>query len=133
MAEVIARPQYINTDAAAILGRLLGDYDYGDGRKEKDPAYMTFFAREANLPLKSHGLWWLSQFRRWGMVDGSVDYRRVVDQVHRPDLYRQAAGDLGLTVSAADEKPETLFDGVVFDPKAPEAYAKQFPVNNLIA
>ena len=68
MAEVVSRPQYINTQKEIILGRMLGDYDYGDGRKEKDPNYMTFFVRNTNFPWKSHGVWWLSQFRRWGMV-----------------------------------------------------------------
>src|SRR2546423_7955236 len=65
MAEVVSRPQYINTQKEVILGRMLGDYDYGDGRKEKDPNYMTFFVRNTNFPWKSHGVWWLSQFRRW--------------------------------------------------------------------
>ena len=35
---------------------MLGDYDYGDGRKEKDKYYMTFFDRQTNFPLKSHGV-----------------------------------------------------------------------------
>ena len=29
---------------------MLGDYDYGDGRKEKDKYYMTFFDRQTNFP-----------------------------------------------------------------------------------
>ena len=33
MAEVVSQPQYINCPKEIILGRLLGDYDYGDGRK----------------------------------------------------------------------------------------------------
>jgi nitrate/nitrite transport system substrate-binding protein len=38
VAEVVARPQYINTQKEVILGRLLGQYDYGDGRPiEQDP------------------------------------------------------------------------------------------------
>ena len=28
---------------AVILGRMLGDYDFGDGRKKKDESYMIFF------------------------------------------------------------------------------------------
>src|SRR5206468_3860618 len=45
MAEVVSQPQYINTTREVILGRMLGEYDYGDGRKEKDRYYMTFFDR----------------------------------------------------------------------------------------
>src|SRR5882762_6230401 len=55
MAEVVSKPQYINTQKEVILGRMLGDYDYGDGRREKDKYYMTFFDRQTNFPLKSHG------------------------------------------------------------------------------
>src|SRR5947207_3001789 len=41
-AEVISRPTYINCPPELILGRLLGKYDYGDGRKEQDPNYMIY-------------------------------------------------------------------------------------------
>ena len=78
------KPQYINTQKEVILGRMLGDYDYGDGRKEKDPNYMIFFDRNTNFPWKSHGIWWLTQFRRWGMVKGAPDYTGIVNKVHPP-------------------------------------------------
>jgi nitrate/nitrite transport system substrate-binding protein len=132
VAEVVARPQYINTQKEVILGRLLGDYDYGDGRKEKDPNYMTFFDRNTNFPWKSHGIWWLSQFRRWGMVKGPQDYKGIVDKVHRPDIYREAAKEMGISVPKEDLKKEMLFDGVEFDPAKPEEYAKKFAVNNIV-
>ena len=49
-AEVIARPTYINCPPAIILERLLGKYDYGDGRVEQDPNYMIFSQRNCNYP-----------------------------------------------------------------------------------
>jgi nitrate/nitrite transport system substrate-binding protein len=131
MAEVVSRPQYINTQKEVILGRMLGDYDYGDGRKEKDPNYMTFFVRNTNFPWKSHGVWWLSQFRRWGMVKEAPDYKGLVNQVLRPDLQREVAKELGIATPKEDMKKETLFDGVEFDPSKPEEYAKKFPINSI--
>jgi nitrate/nitrite transport system substrate-binding protein len=133
LAQVVSRPEYINTAPESILGRLVGDYDYGDGRTEKDPYYMTFFARDTTFPLKSHGVWWLSQFRRWGMIGPDIDYRATVDRVHRPDLWRAAAKGLGLPAPAEDSKTETLFDGVAFDPRDPERYALAFPVHSRTA
>jgi nitrate/nitrite transport system substrate-binding protein len=133
VAEVVSRPQYINVPKEIILGRLLGEYEHGDGRTEKDPLYMTFFDRQTNFPWKSHGLWWITQFRRWGMVGGDVDYRGIVDTVNRPDLYRAVAKDLGVEAPTADVKAETLFDGVAFDPAEPERYARAFAVSNLLA
>jgi nitrate/nitrite transport system substrate-binding protein len=132
LAEVVAQPQYINCPKEIILGRLLGDYDYGDGRREKDPYYMIFFERHANFPLKSHGVWWLTQFRRWGMVKEPPDYRAVVDRVHRPDLFREVARELGVETPREDMKKETLWDGVTFDPAEPERYARGFAVHSIV-
>jgi nitrate/nitrite transport system substrate-binding protein len=131
MVEVVSQPQYINTTKEVILGRLLGDYDYGDGRKEKDKLYMTFFDRQTNFPLKSHGVWWLSQFRRWGMAKEPPDYKAIVDRVHRPDLYREVAKEMSVEAPREDMKKETFWDGVVFDPADPEKYAKSFPIHSM--
>ena len=131
MAEVVSQPQYINCPKEIILGRLLGDIDYGDGRKEKDKLYMTFFDRHTNFPLKSHGVWWLTQFRRWGMVKEAPDYKGIVDRVHRPDIFREVAKDLGVETPREDMKKETFFDGITFDPADPEKYAKSFAVHTM--
>ncbi|HZE36204.1 MAG TPA: CmpA/NrtA family ABC transporter substrate-binding protein [Candidatus Eisenbacteria bacterium] len=131
LAETVAQPQYVNTTKEIILGRLLGDYDYGDGRKEKDKHYMTFYDRSTNFPQKSHGVWWLTQFRRWGMVKEAPDYKGIVDRVHRSDIYREVAKEMGIEAPREDMKKETLFDGVVFDPAKPEEYAKGFAVHTM--
>src|SRR5437762_505352 len=131
MAEVVGQPQYVNAAKETILGRMLGDYDYGDGRKEKDKYYMTFFDRQTNFPVKSHGVWWLTQFRRWGMVKETPDYKGLVDRVHRPDIYRDVAKEMSIEVPREDMKKETLFDGVPFDPAEPEKYVKAFAVNTM--
>jgi nitrate/nitrite transport system substrate-binding protein len=134
VAEIVSRPSYINCPKEIILGRLLGKYDHGDGQGEhEDKDYMRFYERGVNLPWKSHGVWWLSQFRRWGMVKGAPDYKQIVDRVHRPDLYRDVAKELGVAVPADDFKAETLFDGIPFDPTKPEEYANAFAVKNLVA
>ena len=72
--EIVSRPTYINCDKNVIQGRLLGDYDYGDGRKKKDDYYMIFSQRNCNYPQPKFCNWWLTQFRRWGMFTGAPDY-----------------------------------------------------------
>src|SRR6188474_2202443 len=42
VADVVSQATYINCPKEIILARLLGDYDFGDGRKKKDPYYMNF-------------------------------------------------------------------------------------------
>ena len=132
MAEVVGQPQYVNAAKEVILGRMLGDYDYGDGRKEKDKFYMSFFDRQTNFPMKSHGTWWLTQFRRWGMVKEAPDYKGIVDRVHRPDIFREVARQMGIETPRTDAQKETFFDGGVFDPASdPEKYAKGFAVHSM--
>jgi nitrate/nitrite transport system substrate-binding protein len=129
-AAIVARPTYINCQPELILGRLQGHYDYGDGRKAEDPNYMTFSQRNCNYPQLKYATWWLTQFRRWGMVDGAPDYHVVARQVMRPDIYEEAMKELGVTHAGADDTPETLFDGKTFDPKAPELYATSFEIHS---
>jgi nitrate/nitrite transport system substrate-binding protein len=129
-AEIIARPTYINCPPAIILERLLGKYDYGDGRKEQDPHYMIFSQRDCNYPQPAYGRWWLSQFRRWGMVKGAPDYQVIVKRVMRPDIYGEAIKELAVKRQIAEVQNLTLFDGT-FDSADPEKYARSFQVNSL--
>lgn len=130
-ASIVSRATYINCPPELILPRLMGEYDYGDGRKIQDPNYMIFSQRNCNFPQPKFATWWLSQFRRWGMVTGTPDYAGVAKKVMRFDIYQEAMKELGVDVGGPSDTPETFFDGVVFDPKDPEAYAKSFAVNAL--
>lgn len=130
--DIICAPAYINCPKEIILGRMLGDYDYGDGRKKKDPHYMVFHDRNCNYPQAKFGKWWLTQFRRWGMVNGAPDYEGVSARVCRPDLFEAAMSEIGVTSAGVDNTPSTLFDGKTFDPMGDlEAYARSFAVNSL--
>jgi len=130
--EIVSKPTYINCDKNIILGRLLGDCDYGDGRKKKDENYMIFSERNCNYPQPKYCKWWLTQFRRWGMVSGPPDYEGVARQVMRPDLYEQAMKEIGYAHGGPNTEKETLFDGKTFDPAGDlEAYSKSFAVHNL--
>ena len=130
-AAVIARPAYINCPPQIILERLLGKYNYGDGRSEQDPDYMIFSQRNANYPHRIYGTWWLTQLRRWGLTKGAPDYAAIAKKVLRPDLYLDAMKELGVSVKVAEEQSVTLFDGA-FDGKDPEKYARSFAINSLV-
>jgi nitrate/nitrite transport system substrate-binding protein len=131
-AEIIARPAYINCPPATILERLMGKYNYGDGRVEQDPNYMIYSSRGCNYPQPVYGTWYLSQFRRWGLVKSAPDYAAVTKKVMRPDLYLDAMKELGVKVAAQEEKTVTLFDSTM-DIKDPEKYARSFPVNSVVS
>jgi nitrate/nitrite transport system substrate-binding protein len=129
-AEIVSRPTYINCPPDIILQRLLGNYDYGDGRKEQDKFYMVFSDRECNYPHAAFGMWWLSQFRRWGMVKEPPDYRGIAKRVLRSDIYLEAMKEMGMAPKVVEMQKFTLFDGV-FDASDPEKYARSFAINSL--
>ena len=130
-ASIVSRATYINCPPEVILGRLKGEYDYGDGRKKQDEYYMSFSARNCNYPQQKYGIWWLTQFRRWGMVEGKPDYAAIPKQVLRGDIYEEAMKELGFAHGGPSMEPETLFDGKVFDPTKPEEYATSFEVHSM--
>jgi nitrate/nitrite transport system substrate-binding protein len=132
-AQIVSRATYINCPPETILGRLQGHYEFGDGRKTEDPNYMIYHDRNCNYPQYKHAIWFLSQFRRWGMVDGSVDYQGISKKVMRPDIYEEAMKEIGFVHGGSNSEPETLFDGVTFNPADPEQYAKSFATKNLKA
>src|SRR6187455_2010901 len=94
-AEIVSRATYINCPPEIILGRLQGTYDYGDGRKKEDEFYMHFSKRNCNYPQPKYAKWFLSQYRRWGMVTGAPDYEGVAKRVMRADLYEEAMKEIG--------------------------------------
>jgi nitrate/nitrite transport system substrate-binding protein len=130
-AQLVSKATYINCPPEMILPRLQGHYDFGDGRKKEDPSYMIFSSRNCNYPQPKFAVWWLTQFRRWGMVDSAPDYAGIAKQVMRGDIYAEAMKELGVKHGGLDDAPVTLFDGVKFDPKKPEDYVKSFSIKNL--
>jgi len=132
-AQIVSRATYINCPPELILARMQGHYDFGDGRKKEDPNYMIFSSRNCNYPQPKFAVWWLTQFRRWGMLPAPPDYRAVAKQVMRNDVYEEAMKEIGAKHGGLDDKTETLFDGITFDPKRPEDYVRAFKVSNLKA
>lgn len=127
MAKIIAGRQYLKVPPEDILGRLQGKVDFGDGRTMDDPDLaMKFWTDNASYPYKSHDLWFLTEDIRWGFLPASTDTKKIIDEVNREDLWKEAAQAIGVP---ADQIPtsssrgvETFFDGTKFDPENPKAY-----------
>src|SRR5687767_6319038 len=113
-AELVSKATYINCPKELILGRMQGHYDFGDGRKKEDPNYMIFSSRNCNYPQPKYAAWWLTQFKRWGLVTGTPDYKGVASQVMRTDIYEEAMKEIGYKHGGQDDSPEKFFDGKVF-------------------
>src|SRR5687768_16301308 len=128
-AEVIAQKSYVNTDAEVILGRFLGQYEDGVGKKWTDSDYMKFYNDGAvNFPYLSDGMWFMTQHRRWGLLKEDPDYLAVAKKVNQIEIYKQAAAAAKTSVSKDVMRTSTLIDGVVWDGKDPVKYAGGFKV-----
>jgi nitrate/nitrite transport system substrate-binding protein len=130
LAKILSAPSYLNAPVKYVLPPLAGDLDWGDGRREAASKNAISFAADTT-PQAREAKWFVSQFRRWGFIEGKPDYEGVTTAVTRPDLHRQAMRDLGLPEPEQDKSILTLWDGVAFDPARPEAYAASFKINNM--
>jgi len=129
VAQLISGTNYVDAPAEIIAGRLRGEYENGLGRKWQEADYMKFFNEgEVNFPYLSHGMWFLTQQRRWGLLSHDVDYLAVARQVNQLELYSEVAGAMGIAVPASPLKSEMLFDGVLWDPARPAAYLDSFAI-----
>lgn len=129
MAETIAGRDYIDTSVDAISERILGRYQNGLGRTWNDPHHMKFFADGAvNLPYLSDGMWFMTQYKRWGLIEQHPDYLGVARQINQLGLYREAAAALHIDTPAQEMRSSVLIDGVTWDGSDPAAYADRFAI-----
>ncbi len=122
-AKVLSDKAFVNAPADVLEGRLVGKYNLGAGLGEKTftDDYMLYHKDGAvNMPRKSHAIWFMSQYVRFGYLKAAPDYAVIADKLIMSDLYKEVAGELKLALPEDDMKPFTLkLDGVTFDPANP--------------
>ena len=130
-AQLLSGSEYVDAPLSAILPRFLGQYQDGLGHAWQDPHPLRFHAGGAvNQPYLSDGMWFMTQFRRWGLLREDPDYLAVARQVQQLDLYRQAAEALGIAVPS-EMRSSQLLDGQVWDGSDPAGYARSFALHAL--
>jgi nitrate/nitrite transport system substrate-binding protein len=127
-AEVIGRPAYVNASADVIDDRLMGRYnlgcDYGNHAYTEDT---MLFSRGGltSAPRKSHAIWFMTQYARFGYLKGLPDVAGIADKLILSDLYAEVAAEMKLSVPGDDMKPFSVkLDNITFDPNDPAGYLK---------
>jgi nitrate/nitrite transport system substrate-binding protein len=120
-AAVLATDLCIGVDSELIVERMTADV--GRTRFHLDG--------EVNFPYLSDGMWFLTQFRRWGLLNADPDYAAVAGRVHRHDIYRDAAAAAKVAVPATANRGAVLIDGRTWDGGDPAAYARAFEISAL--
>ncbi len=124
-ASWLTKPYYVNAALPVIEARLLGSNDLGCDlgvQKYKDD-YMTFYNKGfVNTPRKVHGMWFLAQYVRFGLVKSAPDYKAIAEKLILDDLYAEVAKSLNIPAATDDMKAfKTTYD-VAFDPANVGAY-----------
>lgn len=132
-AQILSRRAWLNTKEQYLTGRMLGEYDNGAGRRWQDAHPMRFFRDgEVSFPWHSDGMWFLTQFRRWGLLNEAPDYAAIAARINRTDIWRDAATAVGgITPPSGLLRSSTLIDGSVWDGRDPEAYANSFTLHRM--
>lgn len=128
LAALLATPENLNCPEETVRSRLRPGFDLGDGRVAGEGAVPYFSGPDSHRPRPDECLWFLSQFRRWGIGAGVPDYAGVTTSVLRPDLYREALEEAGLDPTESPLTSQRMPPG--FDPADPEAYAQSFAIKS---
>ncbi|WP_176081339.1 CmpA/NrtA family ABC transporter substrate-binding protein [Paraburkholderia tropica] len=121
IAQWLARPEMLDVDAALIAERL-------EGEGLPDAVRMKFFSDgTVNIPLESEGMWFFTQFERWGMMARRNDYRQLAAAINQTALYRQAAAAIGVAVPETFDAP-VFVDGRKWDSADPAGYVDGFEI-----
>ncbi|GAB3245411.1 CmpA/NrtA family ABC transporter substrate-binding protein [Chitinimonas naiadis] len=121
----LAGPDYLDLPENLIATRLLGDY--GSAPLRQPPLPVRFHADGAvNYPYLSDGMWFLSQYQRWGMLGEEQDMAALARRINQTEVYTAAASVLGVAIPDSPLRSSTLMDGSRWDGHDPAAYARSF-------
>jgi NitT/TauT family transport system ATP-binding protein/nitrate/nitrite transport system substrate-binding protein len=97
LAALLATPGWVGVPADLVAASLPGG---AGGNVDRS----VFGAHAAAFPWRSHARWFAAQIARWRSLPADAAER--AERAYRPDLYAQAARDLGLPVPLSDHKIE---------------------------
>ncbi len=126
MFQILSQRQWMGIKSDLLRDRLLGKFDYGNGRVvENSPHAIKFWRENASYPYKSHDLWFLIEDMRWGYRSPEFETKPLIEAVNREDLWREAAKFIGQEKAippSTSRGVEKFFNGLEFDPENPQAY-----------
>ncbi|KXU90980.1 nitrate ABC transporter substrate-binding protein [Caballeronia megalochromosomata] len=121
IAEALASPDLLGVARGLIEPRLAA----ADGGDARALPVRFFDGGAVNYPRVSDGVWFITQYRRWGMFDADIDDAAIAVGVNQTALYCDAARAAGIAVP--DElRAATFCDGRVWDGGDAVAYLAGF-------
>lgn len=127
IAKAISPKNYLNQPEVVVRQVLTGRYVDGLEQKIYDvPDRIDFDP----FPWHSMAVWILTQMKRWGYVDGNIDYKGIAEKVYVAADTAKVMKDLGYEPPSTTYKKYTIM-GKEFDYNKPEEYINSFPIRKM--
>ncbi|MBD3669842.1 MAG: ABC transporter substrate-binding protein [Gammaproteobacteria bacterium] len=123
IAKAISPKNYLNQPVPVLEQVLTGRYADGLGNIKDVPDRIDFDP----FPWHSMSVWILTQMKRWGYIEGDVDYKGISEQVYLASECGDVMKDLGYTPPKKTYENYTIM-GKTFDYTKPDEYAKSFKI-----
>ncbi|MDR5762224.1 CmpA/NrtA family ABC transporter substrate-binding protein [Caballeronia sp. LZ035] len=123
IAEALASAQLLDAPRELIEARL----SVAHGGDAHALPVRFFDGGAVNYPRLSDGQWFITQYRRWGMLDHAPDDAALAAAVNQTALYREAAQAAGIAIPG-ERRAATFCDGRVWDGGDSAAYLAGFEI-----
>jgi len=123
IAEAIAPTNYLNQPVPVVEQVLTGRFADGLGNVQDVPDRIDFDP----FPWHSMAVWILTQMKRWGYIEGDVDYQSIAEEVYLASDAGKVMAELGYPVPDKTNASYTIM-GKEFDWTQPEAYVDSFAI-----
>ena len=126
----LSKAEYLKLSPDLIYSRLIKHtIDHGEQPTLGSRLPVSFFTDgKSNYPLPTDGLWFLSQFYRWGLLKSTNEWNHIVNQVCQTTHYANAARQLNLVSTPPEATASQLIDGQIWDGSNALAYSEHFKI-----
>ncbi|TVP49021.1 MAG: nitrate ABC transporter substrate-binding protein, partial [Halomonas sp.] len=114
---------YLNQPVTVIEQVLTGRYADGLGEVQNVPNRIDFDP----FPWHSMAVWILTQMKRWGYIEGHVDYQQVARDVFLATDAQDVMRELGYDAPEETSRNYEIM-GKTFDYSQPDAYLESFAI-----
>ena len=126
IAAAIAPANYLNQPEVVLEQILTGTFADGLGNIVQQPNRVDFDP----FPYQSFAVWIMTQMKRWGQVEGDINYDQIAAQVFLATDTSKMMEELGMTPPKETNKTFVVM-GKTFDPAEPEAYLDSFAIKKV--
>ncbi|HEX2257039.1 MAG TPA: CmpA/NrtA family ABC transporter substrate-binding protein [Afifellaceae bacterium] len=126
VAKAIAPRNYLNQPETVVEQVLTGTFADGLGNIQQVPDRIDFDP----FPYHSMAVWILTQMKRWGYIEGDVDYRAIAEEVYLATRAKEVMAEMGLTPPEETYQSYVIM-GKTFDPADPEGYVASFDIGRV--